>query len=105
VNEFWYSVRSWVRWHLPVTREAALRIAERDAERETGVFYEVLWQKCKTLEANLNFLVKALEDIPELARLKELTTPPEPEPPTQRDFDDAVAELIRRARNEFGAGQ
>jgi hypothetical protein len=101
VSALWKDFRSWLRWHRPITRESALRFAEQEAD----TYYTVLHAKFTKLEANLNFLVKALEDVPELVRLRELTAEPEPKPPSQRDIDDAVAELIRSARRDFGSAR
>jgi hypothetical protein len=99
VSTLMYAVTSWLRWHRPATREFALGLVEQHAE----AYYHVLDRK-------IEFLVNTLENVIREELHAEWDRngcqPPAPgrAPITQRDLDDAVAELIRDARQEFGRG-
>jgi hypothetical protein len=43
VSARWYAITSWFRWHLPITREQALRFAEE----ETNAYFQVLDRRTK----------------------------------------------------------
>lgn len=45
MKALWSAATSWLRWHLPVTREASLRFAEQEA----GCYFEVLERKTRLL--------------------------------------------------------
>ena len=106
MSALWQALRSWLRWHLPITRETALRFAEQEA----GTYYNVLAPKVGRICALLAraYEEEGLEPPPEFRSQPKQPARPEPEPEpeqvTQRDLDDAVAELIREARQQFGRG-
>ena len=88
----WHTA-GWLRGKLPVSRETALRVAEEQAD----AVYQVLNRQHDAVIRMLLDLVRG--DIYDCQ-------PPAAGPArvTQREVDDAVAELIRRARQEFGRG-
>lgn len=53
-----YAVTSWLRWHLPCSRERALDFVENHSE----AYYHVLEHKIEILDRRVEFLVKALGD-------------------------------------------
>jgi hypothetical protein len=56
LHELRYSVTSWIRWHLPVSREAALRLAEQ----EGACTFDYLLGRIRRLEE----MVVVFTDVP-----------------------------------------
>jgi hypothetical protein len=69
------NVRAWVRWHLPVSRDTALRLAEEQAEAY-----------CLPLEAQIRGLFAAMEVALDVAGLPR----PEPRSPDRRPHLEVV---------------
>ena len=89
----------WLWWNLPVSRETAQRLAEEHSD----ACYQVLNRKHKAL---IEVLERVIQEELHAAWDRRGCQPPAPgqAPVTQRDVDDAVAGLIRDARQEFGRG-
>jgi len=99
-------VRAWIRWNLPVRRETACHLIEDECE----TYYQMLDRRLDSLYRQIMPLIVAMArelrdaGVPEYQERLEAGDSPGPAPVTQRDLDDAVAELIRDARQEFGPG-
>jgi hypothetical protein len=94
----WYAT-GWLRWKLPVSRDTALRLAEEQSD----AYYQLVNRKVDALYEVLENVIKA-ELYAKWDRLGCRPPAPGRAPVTQRDIDDAVAGLIRDARQEFGRG-
>jgi hypothetical protein len=118
VRPRWQAATSWLRWHLPITKGQAALLVEQES---AGAYQAAV----KCIDELLALLI-CFRVVPEEAwgggpagspraeadrcvceEARQAACGPEcpgQVPVTQRDLDDAVAELIRDARREFGQG-
>jgi hypothetical protein len=97
VTALWQALLSWRRWHSPRRASARMDLIEAD-----------VLQLQRQMNAQLAALAEAYRiagiNMPEISGQPEPADCPERAPVRQRDLDDAVAELIRDARRDFGRG-